>query len=79
MEYQMRTHIPFQGLVKANRPALVYIENENFKHFVVFRGFKKGNHPIKLCGRQLIDIMVKIFVIKRLGEIISKIFIHKQN
>ncbi len=34
--------IPFQGLVKANRPALVYIENENFKHFVVFRGFKKG-------------------------------------
>jgi predicted double-glycine peptidase len=28
--------------VKANRPALVYIENENFKHFVVFRGFKKG-------------------------------------
>ncbi|WP_257468881.1 C39 family peptidase [Bathymodiolus thermophilus thioautotrophic gill symbiont] len=34
--------IPFQGLVKTNKPALVYIENEKFKHFAVFRGFKQG-------------------------------------
>lgn len=36
------TKIPFRGLVSANRPALVYIENEKFKHFAVFRGLGEG-------------------------------------
>ncbi|MBU1558113.1 hypothetical protein KKC45_04085 [Patescibacteria group bacterium] len=34
--------IPFQGLVKTGKPALVYLEDSKYRHFVVFRGFKKG-------------------------------------